>query len=170
MVIKNENIQLAAIKLQSNAISMSNDGRVQISSLENVDEIHDLNGDALIENIYNSKLVISGNLNSLRIKNSLDSKIEAKSICAGSIYIENVRGGMLKIAGDQLRIHNCVNVDIYIFTKSSCILEDCEDLRIYANKDAANTALIGIGDGSYWKCVQDFGFNPEGSFTLIESD
>lgn len=127
-----------------------------------------MNGDVLIDNVSDSVLLLSGNINSIRIKNVSNSKIEVRNICVGSIYIENVRNGTLKVAGDQIRIHDCVNVDLFIFTRSSCILEDCENLRFHPNKEAAS--LAGKVDESYWKSIQDFGFNPEGSFTLVESN
>lgn len=167
VLIQNENSQQTTIQLQSNLMSL-NSGRIQISNLQDSNESYDMNGDLLIDNVTNSTISISGNVNSIRIKNVSDSKIEVKNICAGSIYIENVRNGTLKVAGDQIRIHDCVNVDFFIFTRSSCILEDCENLRFHPNKDAAS--LTGKEDESYWKSIQDFGFNPEGSFTLVESN
>lgn len=168
IAIKNENIQPAGIQLQCKEISEYVDRRTVISNLENKFVSYDLNGDILIENVKNSKVAITGNLVSLRINNVSESTIELDCICNGSIYIETVRNGKLTVAGDQIRIHECENVDIFLFTRNSCILEDCENLRFSPNKKAAKIA--GIQDESYWKSVQDFGFNPEGSFSLVEID
>ena len=146
------------------------DNRIVISDLkyENFcDEIDE--DDVLIDKIIKSKINLSGKINSLKIKNINESIIEIMGICNGTIYIENVNGGSLIIAGDQVRIHDCENVDIYLFAKSSCILENCSGLRFHPNKIAAGLNLENNDDDTYWTCIQDFGFNPEGSYTLSDA-
>lgn len=138
--------------------------------MENVSASYVLEGDVLIENVNNSKVLISGNLVSLRIKNISDSTIELDCICDGSIYIETVRNGKLTVAGDQIRIHECENVDIILFTRNNCILEDCKKLRFHPNRKAAAKIVEIVDESSYWKSVQDFGFNPEDCFSLVFED
>ena len=170
VVIKSKNSQPNLIQLQNNSLPNIDDRRTVISNLHEMEVSYSCSGDVFIENVNQSKVVISGNLISLRINHVSDSTIEVNSICCGAIYIENVQNGKLKIAGDQIRLHDCVNVDIVLFTRSSCILEDCENLRFHPNRDAASAAEIGNLEESYWRSIQDFGFNPEASFTLVEFD
>lgn len=134
-------------------------------SKENICEI--VEGDLLIENLTEASVKLSGKISSLKIRNVSDSQIELNGICDGSIYIESVKGGKLSIAGDQIRIHDSSDVDIILFSKNSCILENCENLRFYPNRFAAKS--IGCDkDDNFWKCIQDFGFNSENSFKLID--
>lgn len=157
------------------SVSSIIDNRIVISELKSEDFFSEIDDDdVLIDNIIKSKINLSGKINSLRIRNTNESIIEIMSICNGTIYIENVNGGSLIIAGDQVRIHDCENVDIYLFAKSSCILENCSGLRFHRNKIAAALNLKtkdnnnNYDDDTYWTCIQDFGFNPEGSYTLSD--
>lgn len=127
----------------------------------------EVKGDVLIENLINSTLKLIGKIDSLRIKNCSDVKIEVHDSCEGSVYIENVKRSKLIISGDQIRIHESCDSDIFLFAKNSCILEDCENLRFYPNLSAASKSNM-IGSDGYWKCVQDFGFCSENSFTYID--
>lgn len=143
--------------------------RSKITNLKNQTIHETVEGDVLLEDLTESKIELSGEINSLRIRKSINCEISLIGICTtGSIYIENVKGGKLVIAGDQIRIHDTSNVDIFLFSKNSCILEDCEDLRFYPNRNAAKLFVAYNGDDNYWRCVQDFGFDSENSFKLID--
>lgn len=167
------------LNLENPKVSVSSiiDNRFVISELKSEVFCNEIDGkDVLIDNIVKSKINLHGKINSLRIRNIIESTIEIVGVCNGTIYIENVNGGSLTIAGDQVRIHDCVNVDIYLFAKSSCILENCSALRFHRNKIAAalnfetkdNDENNDNNDDTYWTCIQDFGFNPEGSYTLLD--
>lgn len=156
------------IQLKTNGHDLSiKDNRTSFANIENESLCVNVEGDILIENLTGTTLKLMGSINSLRIKNTIKSNIDLALICSGSIFIENVKGGKLTIAGDQIRIHDTSDVDIFLFSKSSCILEECRDLRFYPNRSAAK--LFGYNDEEegYWKCVQDFGFSPESSFKLV---
>ena len=125
-----------------------------------------VSGDVLIENLYNSTIQLKGNITSLRIKDISESSIDIQDMCDGTIYIENVKSSKLIISGDQIRIHDSQDSDIKLFARTSCILEDCKKLRFSPNILAAKKANI-LGTDSYWKCVQDFCFNDENSYTYV---
>lgn len=141
--------------------------RFFISNLNNENICENVDGDVLLENLNESSIKLFGIINSLKIRNVVACKIELNGICNGSIYIEFVKGGKFLIAGDQIRIHDSSDVDIIIFSKNSCILENCENLRFYPNRTAAKS-YGNYGDENFWQCVQDFGFNSENSFKLID--
>lgn len=143
--------------------------RTVISNLDNTKSDYSVNGDVLIENVNNSTINLNGKVGALRIKAVKNSQIIISGICNGSVYVEEVVGGKLVVAGDQIRIHCSSNVDIFLLTKSSCILEDCEDLRFHPNRLAAGLLDL-LSTDSYWKSVHDFGFNSETSFELIDSN
>jgi hypothetical protein len=140
-----------------------------IANLKNENISENVEGDLLIENLFKAAVNLSGEINSLKIRNVTESRIELNGICRGSVYIESFNGGSLLIAGDQIRIHDSSNVDIILYSKNSCILENCESLRFYPNKAAAKS-LGNCENENYWRCVQDFGFNTENSFKLIDLD
>lgn len=150
--------------------TLSSDTKIERTVISNLNSIYStyiVNGDVLIENVSTSIINLNGMIGVLRIKNIKDSQIILSGICESSVYIENVVGGKFVIAGDQIRIHNSSNIDIYLFTKSSCILEDCNNLRFHPNEAAAKLSCECLSD-SYWKSVHDFGFDSEVSFSLIE--
>lgn len=164
-----ENIESEKNSIQFKNIEINSNFEVKRFLFLNLNEkiiCQNVEGDLLIENLTGTSLKLFGEINSLKIRNVIDSQIELNGICNGSIYIDCVKGGKLLISGDQIRIHDSSDVDIILFSKNSCILENCENLRVYPNRSAAKK--FGNGDESYWKCVQDFGFNCENSFKLID--
>ena len=160
---KHNSIQLTVIDTNSNFEVK----RCFISNLNNENICEIVEGDVLLENLTETSIKLFGTINSLKIRNVVGCQIELNGICNGSIYIECVKGGKFLIAGDQIRIHDSSDVDIIIFSKNSCILENCENLRFYPNRSAAKS-FGNCKDENYWKCVQDFGFNSENSFKLID--
>lgn len=158
----------SSIQLKNSQDLNVEENRKHFANIDNESICVNVEGDILLENLSGTTIKLIGSINSLRIKNTIDSNISLSDICSGSIFIENVKGGKLTIVGDQIRIHDTSDVDIFLFSKSSCILEECKDLRFYPNRSAAK--LLGYSDEEegYWKCVQDFGFNPESSFKLVD--
>lgn len=157
------------IQLKTNSNSLNfKEIRKSFTNIEDESFNATVEGDVLLENLTRTTIRLNGSINSLRIRNSIDSNISLSEICSGSIFIENVTGGELIIAGDQIRIHDTSNVDIFLYSKSSCILEECKDLRFYPNHTAAKLLGLNVEEEGYWKCVQDFGFNPESSFKLFD--
>lgn len=160
------NLKPLHLTIENQKMAKIIDNRLIISEIKSQNFFLKIDGDVLIENIFKSNIKLYGTIDSLRIKNINDSNIEIMCLCNGTIYIENVDGGSLIIAGDQVRIHECANVDIYLFTRSGCILENCTSLRFHRNRNAA--IQFGAKDDSYWNCIQDFGFNPKESFYLVD--
>lgn len=168
LIFQNDESAKNSIRFQN--IDMNTNLEVKKRFIMNLSKEHiceKVEGDLLIENLTETSVKLSGEISSLKIRNVSDSQIKLDGICNGSIYIESVKGGKLLIAGDQIRIHDSSNVDIILFSKNSCILENCENLRFYPNRSAAES--IGYDkDDNFWKCIQDFGFNSENSFKLID--
>lgn len=54
---------------------------------------------------------------------------------AGPAHITNVRNSTIMISCRQFRMHDCENVDIYLYCTSRPIIEDCKDLRFATMPD-----------------------------------
>lgn len=166
---RNENKQNSILFKKIDANSNFEAKRCVISNLNNENICENVEGDVLLENLTDTSIKLFGIINSLKIRNAFACQIKLHGICNGSIYIEFVKGGKILIAGDQIRIHDSSDVDIIIFSKNSCVLENCENLRFYPNRSAMKN-YGNCSDESYWNRVQDFGFNSENSFKLIDID
>lgn len=141
--------------------------RRSFSNLKHENICENVDGDVILENLIGMNVKLLGEINSLRVINVIDSQLNLDGICKGSIFIDKVKGGKFSIAGDQVRIHDTSDVDIFFYSKNGCILENCENLRIYPNRKAAKISNQ-FDNEDYWKCVHDFGFNSENSFKFID--
>lgn len=130
--------------------------RIQVVNREREEiNLKDVEGDVIIDNLTKCKVKLSGPISSLKIRNIHQSDIDV-TYCNGPVYVENVTKSVLRIAGDQVRIHESIYSKIYLFTNSSCVLEDCLHLQFHPNLSLNKE----IGD-SNWKNIQDFGLNAD---------
>lgn len=65
---------------------------------------------------------------SLMINNVHSSLLLCGSV-AGPAHITNVHNSTILISCRQFRMHECHNVDVYLYCTSRPIIEDCKDLR-----------------------------------------
>lgn len=65
---------------------------------------------------------------SLALKNILDSLIVAGHV-DGPCHITGLRDSKVLVVARQVRIHECENVDFYLYCASRPIIEDCKGLR-----------------------------------------
>lgn len=166
-IIPEKEIIYQSIQLSPVSEYQIKDSRSIVSNLSDANIVMDITGDVLIEGLCNVTIVFNGDVNSLRIRNVIDSKIDFNGICSGPVYIEKVSHSTLSISGDQIRLHECMSSKFLLCSKSTCILEDCDNLRIGPNIPAANELKISDSD-VYWKCIIDFGFDSENSFKYID--
>lgn len=134
----------------------------EISNIKNEIRSIDSSDSLSISDVHESKLIIDGETESIRIANISNSTIKVKQFCRGAIYIERVSGGKLIIAGDQIRIHDSEGVHIYMYTRSSCVLENCSGLVIHPyniHKEDFNAIE------NNWKCVQSFDLGEANNYT-----
>lgn len=64
----------------------------------------------------------------LALKNITNSLIVAGQV-AGATHITNVRDTVVVVSSRQVRMHDCVNVDVYLSCMSRPIIEDCKNIR-----------------------------------------
>lgn len=73
---------------------------------------------------------------------------------SGPVHITGVRDGIVVVAARQARIHECHNVDFYLYCNSHPIIEDCSNVRFaplpaaYHSSDETST--------NQWDQVDDF--------------
>lgn len=64
----------------------------------------------------------------LTLQNVKNSLIVAGHV-AGSAHITEVQNSIILVASQQVRMHNCKNVDVYLHCASRPIIEDCSNIR-----------------------------------------
>ncbi|KAI1172061.1 tubulin-specific chaperone C [Nemania sp. FL0916] len=90
----------------------------------------------------------------LALKNIDHSLVIAGNV-AGPVHITNVRDSIVVVAARQVRVHECVNVRLYLHCASHPIIEDCEGMAFaplpgyYMNESTAPEA-------NQWDQVDDF--------------
>jgi hypothetical protein len=73
----------------------------------------------------------------------------------GAAHITNVADSIIVVLSRQVRMHDCKNVDVYLFCLSRPIIEDCENMRFapipecYASEEWKNLQ-------NHWDQVDDF--------------
>jgi tubulin-specific chaperone C len=65
---------------------------------------------------------------SLAVKN-LDRCLVVAGRVSGSVHLTNVKDSVLVISARQVRMHECENVDVYLWCASHPIIEDCRRVR-----------------------------------------
>ncbi|CEJ90314.1 hypothetical protein VHEMI06105 [[Torrubiella] hemipterigena] len=74
---------------------------------------------------------------------------------AGPVHITGVSDSVLVIVAHQVRIHECKNVDIYLYCTSHPIIEDCSGMR-FAPLPAFYTTDADDKEKNQWSQVDDF--------------
>ncbi|RKU39720.1 hypothetical protein DL546_000543, partial [Coniochaeta pulveracea] len=71
---------------------------------------------------------------------------------SGAAHITGVRGSVLVVSAGQVRMHDCVDVDVYLWCGSRPIIEDCRGVRFAPLPEAMER-----GEGrNMWDQVDDF--------------
>lgn len=83
--------------------------------------------DIALDVLNNCNVFICGTPSTVRVSSLSSCKIFA---CAStSIFVENCKNSVFVCASQQLRIHDTVTTDFYIYVTSSAIIENCKQLR-----------------------------------------
>ena len=69
-----------------------------------------------------------GTRTGLAIKNVRHSLIVVGRV-NGAAHLTDLRDSIVVVSARQVRIHECRNVDFYLFCSSHPIIEDCQDVR-----------------------------------------
>jgi len=64
----------------------------------------------------------------LALKNIKNSLIIAGHV-AGAAHITSIENSIIVVAARQVRMHDCKNVDVYLYCASRPIIEDCSNIR-----------------------------------------
>ncbi|KAF6796520.1 Tubulin-specific chaperone C [Colletotrichum sojae] len=105
--------------------------------------------------IVDMSLALSGNTSfaNLALKNIQKSLIVAGNV-AGPAHITGVSDSIVVVAARQVRIHECRNVDIYLYCSSHPIIEDCSNMRFAPLPTAFDTPEDPVKN--QWDQVDDF--------------
>jgi len=116
--------------------------------------------DIALDVLTNCNVIICGTPSTVRVTSLSTCKIFA---CAStSIFVENCKDTIFVCASQQLRIHDSIATDFYIYVTSSAIIENCKQLR-FAPLTLNSLLLkksfeIASFDESLnnWKIINDF--------------
>lgn len=136
-----------------------------LKNLSNVDKTLSANetdsNDVIIENVVDSTIRILGCPTSIRLTKLVNCHIFTGPV-ARSVFIVDCRQCHFQIIAQQLRIHDCVDCDIYQHVTSRSIIENCSRLRFgcyswtYDTLEADKVrAQIDLGVNN-WTQVDDF--------------
>ena len=90
----------------------------------------------------------------LALKNIKESLIIAGQV-AGAAHLTSLKDCIVVVESRQVRMHDCLNVDVYLKCMSEPIIEDCKGIRfaplpaVYKDKDSEETQ-------DCWNEVKDF--------------
>lgn len=119
-----------------------------------------LSKDIALDVLTNCNILICGTPSTVRVSSVTSCKIFA---CAStSIFVENCKDTIFMCASQQLRIHDTVATDFYIYVTSSAIIENCKQLRFAPL--SLNNPLIKMSfemanfdeSNNNWKVINDF--------------
>ena len=115
----------------------------------------------VLDSLKNCVIYLKGAPSTLRLINIQDCKIYSGPV-SSSVFIYDCHYCQMNIAGQQLRIHNSTNCDIYQHVTSRTIIESCSKLRFgcfnwkYDQlEDDFKKAKISIYVNN-WKQIDDF--------------
>jgi len=119
-----------------------------------------LSKDIALDVLTNCNVLICGTPSTVRVSSVTSCKIFA---CAStSIFVENCKDTIFVCASQQLRIHDTVATDFYIYVTSSAIIENCKQLRFAPL--SLDSPLIKMSfemanfdeSNNNWKVINDF--------------
>lgn len=116
--------------------------------------------DIALDALINCNVLICGTPSTVRVSSLSSCKIFA---CAStSIFVENCKNTIFVCASQQLRIHDTIASEFYIYVTSSAIIENCKQLR-FAPLTLNSAPIIksfemaGFKESNNnWKVVNDF--------------
>ncbi|TDZ46862.1 Tubulin-specific chaperone C [Colletotrichum trifolii] len=105
--------------------------------------------------IVDMSLALSGTTSfaNLALKD-IDGSLVVAGNVAGPAHITGVRDSIVVVSARQVRIHECKNVDVYLFCASHPIVEDCENMRFAPLPAAFDTPEDPVKN--QWDQVDDF--------------
>jgi len=83
--------------------------------------------DIVLDVLTNCKVLILGTPSTVHV--SLVSSCKIFACASTSIFVENCKDTIFVCASQQLRVHDTVATDFYIYVTSSAIIENCKQLR-----------------------------------------
>ncbi|TGZ80240.1 hypothetical protein EX30DRAFT_379690 [Ascodesmis nigricans] len=83
----------------------------------------------------------------IAIKDVVDSILILGAVLDGPAHITGIKNSVLVLGCHQFRMHEAVNLDVYLRCGSRPIIEDCSELRF---------APFGGEKGNFWDQVEDF--------------
>ncbi|KAF7491430.1 Tubulin-specific chaperone C [Sarcoptes scabiei] len=173
---------------RNKALRSSNDDDLLDKLLNNVSGFQDLigetlkleknqieNKDIVLKNLCECHVQIHGIGSSLRLVNLKNTKIFTGPI-KSSIYIENCHHCNFQIVGQQVRIHDCSECDIYLYVTSRTIIEDSTKIRFgpydwdYEHKELDFKRSGFETSPNNWCQIDDFNclFSKSKNWSLIE--
>jgi hypothetical protein len=97
----------------------------------------------------------------LALKNISESLLVCGKI-KGPVHATSIENSTLVIASRQLRMHQCKNIDVYLFCSSRPIIEDCQDVRFAPLPDNYASLIEGeSAQENLWDRVDDFNWLKE---------
>jgi len=90
----------------------------------------------------------------LMLKNTKDSLLVCGQV-AGPAHITNLQHCVLVVNARQFRMHECRDVNVYLWCNSNPIVEDCEDVR-FAPLPTTYQSEVDSGRENCWERVEDF--------------
>lgn len=116
--------------------------------------------DIELDALSNCNVFICGTPSTVRV--SLLSSCKIFACASTSIFVENCKNTIFVCASQQLRIHDTVATDFYIYVTSSAIIENCKQLRfapLTLNSPLIETSFQQTGfdkSNNNWKVINDF--------------
>ncbi|KAI2466930.1 TBCC-domain-containing protein [Annulohypoxylon bovei var. microspora] len=90
----------------------------------------------------------------LALKNIKQSLIIAGHV-AGPVHITGLQNSIVVVAARQVRIHECRDVDVYLYCASHPIIEDCSGMR-FASLPEFYASQLELKGENQWDQVDDF--------------
>lgn len=117
--------------------------------------------DIALDVLLNCNVIICGTPSTVRVSSLSACKVFA---CAStSIFVENCKNTTFVCASQQLRIHDTVETDFYIYVTSSAIIENCKQLRFAPITLSKSTMIqksfemVNFDESTNnWKIINDF--------------
>lgn len=119
-----------------------------------------LSKDIALDVLSNCNILVCGAPSTIRASSLSNCKVFA---CAStSIFVENCKDTIFVCAAQQLRIHDTVASDFYIYVTSTAIIENCKQLRfapltLSSQQIKKSFETVNFDESkNNWKIVNDF--------------
>lgn len=91
----------------------------------------------------------------LAIKNVKNSLLVCGTV-AGAVHITSAKDSIIVVAAQQVRMHECHGVDVYLYCGSHPIIEDCKDIRFAPLPECYISKTDLDARNNQWDQVHDF--------------